>query len=438
MADIEAPSDLYSRLKRKNFTAAVLGLGYVGLPLAMEYADAGVPVIGIDLDGAKVRALRAGKSYIDDIPSESLKNAVEMGLLRTTTDFSALAEADTVNICVPTPLRKTKDPDLSYIVSAAEQVAKYLHKDMLIVLESTTYPGTTDEVLVPMFEAGGLKVGRDIFLAFSPERVDPGNARFTTKNIPKVVGGVTPRCTKMAAALYGGVLESVHPVSKASVAEMVKLLENTFRSVNIGLVNEIALMCDRMGIDVWEVIDAAKTKPFGFMPFYPGPGIGGHCIPLDPFYLSWKAKQYGFESRFIELAGVINGQMPHFVVGKVADALNRFRKPVNGARVLILGVAYKKNISDVRESPALDIMQLLQRKGAALAYCDPHVPVLSEHGIALKGEKFSAAALRKADCVVVVTDHDAFDWRLVAREAKVVVDARNALKGRNGKKIVKL
>ncbi len=438
MADIDSRRDLYGRLKSKDFTAAVIGLGYVGLPLAIEYADAGIPVIGVDLDGAKVRALRSGKSYIDDIPSASVKNAVEMGLLRATTDFSALAEADTVNICVPTPLRKTKDPDLSYIVSAAEQVAKYLHKDMLVVLESTTYPGTTEEVLVPMFEEKGLKVGRDIFLAFSPERVDPGNARFTTKNIPKVVGGVTPKCTKMAAALYGGVLENVHPVSKASVAEMVKLLENTFRSVNIGLVNEIALMCDRMGIDVWEVIDAAKTKPFGYMPFYPGPGIGGHCIPLDPFYLSWKAKQFGFESRFIELAGVINGQMPHFVVDKIIDALNRSRKSVNGAKVLILGVAYKKNISDVRESPALDIIQLLIRMGAALTYCDPYVPVLSEHGITLKGEKFSAAALRKADCVVVVTDHDDFDWQLVARESKVVVDARNALKGKNGKKVIKL
>jgi len=438
MPDIESRSDLYTRLKRKHFTAAVIGLGYVGLPLAIEYADAGITVIGIDLDGAKVRALRAGKSYIDDIPSGSVKNAVDLGLLRATTDFSALAEADTVNICVPTPLRKTKDPDLSYIVSAAEQVAKYLHKDMLIVLESTTYPGTTVEVLAPMFEAKGFKAGRDIFLAFSPERVDPGNARFTTKNIPKVVGGVTSKCTKMAVALYSGVLENVHPVSTASVAEMVKLLENTFRSVNIGLVNEIALMADRMGIDVWEVIDAAKTKPFGFMPFYPGPGIGGHCIPLDPFYLSWKAKQFGFESRFIELAGVINGQMPHFVVGKVVDALNRSRKSVNGARVLILGVAYKKNISDMRESPALDIIELLNRKGAALSYCDPHVPVLSEHGVTLKAEKFSAATLRKADCVVVVTDHDAFDWRLVARESKVIVDARNALKGKNGRKVIKL
>ncbi|MBI5575235.1 MAG: nucleotide sugar dehydrogenase [Deltaproteobacteria bacterium] len=433
-----ARGNLLSRLKRKNFTAAVIGLGYVGLPLAVEYADAGIQVIGIDVDGVKVRTIRAGKSYIGDIPSESIAAAVEAGLLRATTDFSALAEADTVNICVPTPLRKTKDPDLSYIVNAAEQVVKYLHKDMLIVLESTTYPGTTDEVLVPMFEQKGFKVGRDIFLAFSPERVDPGNAQYTTKNIPKVVGGVTPKCSKMAATLYGGVLQNVHPVSCSSVAEMVKLLENTFRSVNIGLVNEIALMCDRMGIDVWEVIDAAKTKPFGFMPFYPGPGIGGHCIPLDPFYLSWKAKQFGFESRFIELAGVINAQMPHFVVGKVGDALNRFRKSINGAKILVLGVAYKKNISDVRESPALDILQLLMKKGAILSYSDPFVPELNEHGIRMKGEKFSAATLRKADCVVLVTDHEQFDRELIARESKAVVDTRNALKGYTGDNIIKL
>ncbi len=432
------PDDLLSRLKRKEFTACVIGLGYVGLPLAMELADAGVPVIGIDLDGAKIRQLRSGRSYIDDVSSETVRNAVDLGLFRPTSDFSALAEADTVNICVPTPLRKTKDPDLSYVVGAAEMASKYLHRDMLVVLESTTYPGTTVEVLVPMFEEKGFTVGRDLFLAFSPERVDPGNRQFTTKNIPKVVGGVTPRCTRMATAFYSGALETVHPVTTATVAEMVKLLENTFRSVNIGLVNEIALMCDRMGIDVWEVIDAAKTKPFGYMPFYPGPGIGGHCIPLDPFYLSWKAKQYGFESRFIELAGVINGQMPHFVVGKVVEALNRSRKSVNGAKVLVLGVAYKRNISDVRESPALDILTLLGRMGANLSYCDPHVPELDEHGITMTGEKFSAATLRKADCVVVVTDHSAFDWDLVATEAKAVVDARNALKGKGGPKVIKL
>jgi UDP-N-acetyl-D-glucosamine dehydrogenase len=438
MSDVGSREALLARIRAKKFTAAVIGLGYVGLPLAVEFAQAGISVIGIDSDGDKIRAIRAGKSYIGDVPSDSLRAAVESGRLRATSDYSALAEADTVNICVPTPLRKTKDPDLSYVVSAAEAIVKYVHSGMLIVLESTTYPGTTDELLVPMFEEKGFKVGRDIFLAFSPERVDPGNPLYTTKNIPKVVGGATPKCTKLATALYEGVLERVHPVSTAAVAEMVKLLENTFRSVNIGMVNELALMCDRMGIDVWEVIDAAKTKPFGFMPFYPGPGIGGHCIPLDPFYLSWKAKQYGFESRFIELAGVINGQMPHFVVGKVVDALNRFRKSVNGAKVLVLGVAYKKDISDVRESPALDILQLLGQKGAKLSYCDPHVPMLDEHGIRMKAEKFSAATLRKADCVVLVTDHSAFDYRMVARESKVIVDARNALKGKNGKNIIKL
>jgi UDP-N-acetyl-D-glucosamine dehydrogenase len=438
MSDVASQGDLLARLKRKDFTAAVIGLGYVGLPLAVECADAGIRVIGIDSDGAKIRAIRSGKSYVDDVPSETVKAAVDAGFFRVTSDYSALAEADTVNICVPTPLRKTKDPDLSYVVSAAEQVVKYLHRDMLIVLESTTYPGTTDELLVPMFREKGFTVGKDVFLAFSPERVDPGNPQFGTKNIPKVGGGATPRCTKMAEALYGCVLENVHAVSSATVAEMVKLLENTFRAVNIGLVNEIALMCNRMGIDVWEVIDAAKTKPFGFMPFYPGPGIGGHCIPLDPFYLSWKAKQYGFESRFIELAGVINGQMPHFVVGKVVDALNRFKKSVNGAKVLILGVAYKKDISDVRESPAFDILQLLSQKGAKLSYCDPHVPVLAEHGMRMKAEPLSAATLKKADCVVVVTDHSDFDYRLVARESKVVVDTRNALKGKNGDKIIKM
>jgi len=430
--------DLLSRLKEKNFTAAVIGLGYVGLPLAMEYCDAGIEVIGVDLDGTKVRLLRAGKSYVGDVPAETVKSAVDAGLFTATTDFSAVAMADTVNICVPTPLRKTKDPDLSYIVGAMESIVGFLHKDMLLVLESTTYPGTTVEVLAPMVEAKGFKVGTDVFLAFSPERVDPGNAQFTTKNIPKVVGGVTPKCTKVATALYSGVLERVHPVSSAAVAEMVKLLENTFRSVNIALVNEIALMANRMGIDVWEVIDAAKTKPFGFMPFYPGPGIGGHCIPLDPFYLSWKAKQFGFESRFIELAGVVNGQMPHYTVDKVAEALNRYRKAVNGSKVLVLGVAYKKNISDVRESPALDILQLLSQRGAHLSYCDPYVPEVREAGFTLKASPFTAATLRKADCVVIVTDHAAFDYKIVHREAKTVVDTRNALKGLNGKKVVKI
>ena len=430
--------DLLARLKAKDFTAVVIGLGYVGLPLAMEYAGAGIEVIGVDVDGSKVRALKAGKSYIGDVPQKTVKDAVASGRFSATTDYSVVAMADTVNICVPTPLRKTKDPDLSYIVGAMEHIAGYLHKDMLIVLESTTYPGTTQEVLAPMIEEKGYKIGRDIFLAFSPERVDPGNEKYTTKNIPKVVGGVTPRCGRMAAALYGGVMETVHPVSSAAVAEMVKLLENTFRSVNIGLVNEIALMANRMGIDVWEVIEAAKTKPFGFMPFYPGPGIGGHCIPLDPFYLSWKAKQFGFESRFIELAGVVNGQMPHYTVDRVGEALNRFQKSINGSKVLVLGVAYKKNISDVRESPALDILHLLSEKGARLSYCDPYVPEVRDGVLNLKATPFSASTVRKADCVLIVTDHAAFDYRMVARESKVVVDTRNALKGYNGKKIVKL
>jgi UDP-N-acetyl-D-glucosamine dehydrogenase len=430
--------DLLSRLKEKNFTAAVIGLGYVGLPLAMEYADAGIEVIGIDIDGSKVRSLKAGRSYIGDVPSEWVKKAVDAGLFTATTDYSAVAMADTVNICVPTPLRKTKDPDLSYIVSATEHILDYLHKDMLLVLESTTYPGTTAEVLAPMVEGKGFRVGKDIFLAFSPERVDPGNAQYTTKNIPKVVGGVTPQCTRVAATLYRGVLQNVHPVSSSAVAEMVKLLENTFRSVNIGLVNEIALMANRMGIDVWEVIEAAKTKPFGFMPFYPGPGIGGHCIPLDPFYLSWKAKQYGFESRFIELAGVVNAQMPHYTVDKVAEALNRFRKAVNGAKVLVLGVAYKKNVNDVRESPALDILHLLAKKGANLSYCDPYVREVELPEITLRTSPFTAATLRRADCTVIVTDHTVFDYGMVGRESKVVVDTRNAMKGMYGKKVIKI
>ncbi|MBP2686891.1 MAG: UDP-N-acetyl-D-glucosamine dehydrogenase [Deltaproteobacteria bacterium] len=412
MAGSRNGKDLLSRIKGKKFTAAIVGLGYVGLPLAMEYADAGIEVIGIDVDGSKVRALRAGKSYIGDVPAEVVKSAVDAGRFTPTTDYSAVGMADTVNICVPTPLRKTKDPDLSYIVGAMEHLVEYLHKDMLIVLESTTYPGTTKEVLGPMVEEKGFKVGKDIFLAFSPERVDPGNPQFTTKNIPKVVGGVTPACTKVAVALYSGVLENVHPVSTAAVAEMVKLLENTFRSVNIALVNEIALMA--------------------------GPGIGGHCIPLDPFYLSWKAKQFGFESRFIELAGVVNGQMPHYTVEKVAEALNRSRKAVNGAKVLVLGVAYKRNISDVRESPALDILQLLASRGAHLSYCDPYVAEVREGGMTLAASPFSAATLRKADCVVIVTDHAVFDFKLVAREAKAIVDTRNAMKGHNGRKVVKL
>jgi UDP-N-acetyl-D-glucosamine dehydrogenase len=345
-------------------------------------------------------------------------------------------ELDTINICVPTPLRKTKDPDMSFIVSSCQEIARHFHAGQLVILESTTYPGTTDEVVLPILSKSGLEVGRDFFLCFSPERVDPGNPKFQTVNIPKVVGGCTPVCTEMGSLLYAQALEQVVAVSSTQVAEMVKLLENTFRMINIGLANEIALMCDRMGINVWEVIDAAATKPFGFMPFYPGPGLGGHCIPIDPFYLSWKTKQSGFEARFIELAGYINGQMPHFVTDKVQNALNDAGKPVKGSRIHVMGVAYKRNIDDMRESPALDVILLLERRGAIVSYSDPHVPHLRLDGSQLDAQPESAAA--DADCVVIITDHTAFDYRALVERAPLIVDTRNALKGFTSPKIVRL
>jgi UDP-N-acetyl-D-glucosamine dehydrogenase len=434
----KVPGGLLSRLKERRVRSAVVGLGYVGLPLAMELCAVGIPVVGIDVDERKVKALNAGKSHVGDVPSAALKKAVAAKLFRATTDFSEAAKCDTVDICVPTPLNKTKEPDLSFVVAAGEAIAPHVHRDMLVILESTTYPGTTEEVLVPLLAKKGLVVGKDVFVAFSPERVDPGNPTFGTRNIPKVVGGVTPACTEAATIFFSSFLEKVHPVSRAAVAEMVKLLENTFRSVNIGMVNEMALMCRRMGIDVWEVIDGAKTKPFGFMPFYPGPGIGGHCIPLDPFYLSWKAKEYGFESRFIELAGAVNRQMPHYVVDRVADALNDHGKAVRGSKVLVLGVAYKKDIDDVRESPALEILDMLREKGAKLSYSDPHVAVLSDNGVTMRSVAFTAEAVSAADCVVIVTDHKAFDYAMVAKRAKAVVDTRNALKGHPGKNVTKI
>ncbi len=379
-----------------------------------------------------MRAIRMSETF----QSATLAPLVESGKLKATADFSVVRDLDTVNICVPTPLRKTKDPDMSYIVSACGEIAKFFHPGMLIILESTTYPGTTDEVVLPMLEQGGLKVGKDFFLCFSPERVDPGNAKYNTSNIPKVVGGTTAACSEMGRLFYAQALEKVVAVSSTQVAEMVKLLENTFRMINIGLANEIALMCDRMGINVWEVIDAAATKPFGFMPFYPGPGLGGHCIPIDPFYLSWKTKQAGIEARFIELAGYINGQMPHFVVDKIQNALNEHSKPVKGSHVHILGVAYKKDIEDVRESPALDIMLLLKRRGARLSYSDPHVASLALDGEQLKSEDAGVAAA--ADCTVVVTDHSSFNYRQIADRAKLIVDTRNAFKGIQSPKIVRL
>ncbi|HET7219589.1 MAG TPA: nucleotide sugar dehydrogenase, partial [Vicinamibacterales bacterium] len=379
-----------------------------------------------------IQAIEEGRSYIPDVAKSDVLSLKRASKLDATTDFAVVKELDTINICVPTPLRKTKDPDMSYIVSAVESIAKYLHAGMLIVLESTTYPGTTDEVVQPLLEATGLKAGVDFFLAFSPERVDPGNPTFQTHNVPKVVGGLTPDCSKLAGALYGTAITTIVPVSSTRVAEMVKLLENTFRAVNIGLVNELALMCDKMHIDVWEVVDAAKTKPFGFMAFYPGPGLGGHCIPIDPFYLSWKAKQTGFDPRFIELAGHINGGMPHYVVEKVADALNTKRKAINGSNILIAGVAYKRDIDDMRESPALDVMGLLHGKGATVSYADPYVPEV--HGrewsgrYDIKSVDLTRGSIGQYDCVVIITDHKAFDYDALVAEADVIVDTRNAIK----------
>jgi UDP-N-acetyl-D-glucosamine dehydrogenase len=427
---------LEEKIASRRARVGIVGLGYVGLPLAVEFAKAGFSVTGIDLHAGKTARVNAGDSYVGDISSSVLSKLVQEGKLRATTDFAAVRDLDTINICVPTPLRKTKDPDMSYIVSSCEEILKYLHPGMLIILESTTYPGTTEELLLPMFEKSGLRVGQDFFLCFSPERVDPGNPKYQTSNIPKVVGGSTAACTEMGRLFYAQALASVVPVSSTQVAEMVKLLENTFRMINIGLVNEMALMCDRMGINVWEVIDAAATKPFGFMPFYPGPGLGGHCIPIDPFYLSWKTKQAGIEARFIELAGYINGQMPHFVVDKIQNALNDAGKPVKGSHIHILGVAYKKDIEDLRESPALDVMLLLKRRGACLTYSDPYVAQLQLDGEQLQAQPEAVAG--EADCTAIITDHSSFDYPGLAARSHLIVDTRNALRGVNLPHVVRL
>jgi UDP-N-acetyl-D-glucosamine dehydrogenase len=430
--------NLKRRIEGRRARIAVIGLGYVGLPLAVEFARSGFRVTGIDTEKAKIDSINSGISYIRDVTSIELQREVRGGRLEATDDFSRLLEMDCVSICVPTPLRKTRDPDVSSIVSAAKQIARYLHRGELVVLESTTYPGTTDELILPMLEATGLEVGKDFFLGFSPERVDPGNKRFMTRNIPKVVGGVTPQCNQVAVALYTSSVSSVVPVSSTKVAEMVKLLENTFRSVNIGLVNEIALMCDKMKIDVWEVIEAAASKPFGFMPFYPGPGLGGHCIPIDPFYLSWKAKLSGFEARFIELAGQVNGSMPYHVVYKVGEALNSVRKSVNGSNILLLGVAYKADVDDARESPALDIYQMLTALGADVSYCDPYIPEIRTDRFHIKAKPLTPDLLEKADCVVITTAHSAFDYKFIASKAKLIFDSRNALKGLTSSRIWRL
>ncbi len=422
-----AAARLIERFERRQGRIGVVGLGYVGLPLAVTLAESGCPVIGIDMDGAKVEAIQRGQSYIEDVPTSQIAALVSGERLSASTSFETLAQADGVSICVPTPLRKTGDPDLSYIVSAVRALVPYLHPQMVVILESTSYPGTTREMVLPELEKQGFKVGTDLFLAFSPERVDPGRKDWTTANMPKVVGGITPACTEVAAAMYAQAMSAVVRVSSAEVAEMAKLLENTYRAVNIGLVNEMALMCERLGIDVWEVIEAAATKPFGFMKFTPGPGLGGHCIPIDPLYLSWKLKSVKYTARFIELASEINTGMPRYVVRRVQDLLNDAGKPLREARILILGVAYKPNVADMRESPALDIIGLLQEKGAAVEYHDPYVPALSEEGIELRSVPDVNKAAAQADCVVIVTDHRAVDYPALARSARLIFDSRNVM-----------
>ncbi|HOG59650.1 MAG TPA: nucleotide sugar dehydrogenase [Anaerolineaceae bacterium] len=433
--------ELIELINKRRANIGIIGLGYVGLPLAITFANAGFNVTGIDPNQEKVDSINRGESYILDVPNAHVRKHVEAGRLRATTDYSLLAEIDAVSICVPTPLRKTGDPDLSFIANASESLAPYLHRGMVIVLESSTYPGTTRELVLPkLSECCGLKVGEDFFLAFSPERVDPGRTDWTTYNTPKVVGGITQACTEVSTTWYAQALETVVPVSTTEVAEMTKLLENTFRMINISMVNELAQMCDRLGIDVWEVIDAAATKPFGFMKFTPGPGMGGHCIPIDPLYLSWKMKSINYTARFIDLASEIDSNMPRYVVSKIQDALNRYKKPLNGSKVLILGVAYKPNINDLRESPAFDVIHLLQEKGALVSYYDPFVPEVDFEFVRMNSEKDLAAAVEKADCVAIITNHSKVDYHLVFEKAQLIFDARNALKdiAKKSPKVVKL
>jgi len=416
---------LVAKLEDRTALIGIIGLGYVGLPLLLRYVEAGYQVLGFDIDSAKPAMLHRGETYIEHIPS-ALIAAARHGF-EATSDFSRAGEADALIICVPTPLDDHREPDLSFVINTVESIVPSLRPGQIVSLESTTYPGTTDEELRPRMEAGGLKVGEDIHLVFSPEREDPGNTRFTTRTIPKVVGGITPACLRAGVALYRQVIDEVVPVSSTRAAEMTKLLENIHRAVNIGLVNEMKIVADRMGIDIHEVIRAAATKPFGFVPYYPGPGLGGHCIPIDPFYLTWKAREYGINTRFIELAGEVNSNMPAWVVGKVGDALNDRRKAVKGSRILVLGIAYKKNVDDMRESPAVVIMELLQEKGAAIAYSDPHVPVfpkMRRHRFDLASEAISAESLAAYDCVVVATNHDAFDWAFIREHARLIVDTR--------------
>ena len=429
---------LKEKISSRSLHIAIVGLGYVGLPLAITFAEAGFHVTGIDIDQQKVDLANKGQSYLPDIPSSALQSLINAERLIFTTDYSTLKDIDAISICVPTPLRKTRDPDISYIMAATQQVRTHLHLGQLVVLESTTYPGTTDELVLSELAGTGLQVGQDFFLAFSPERIDPGNPHFGTHNTPKVVGGITKACTELAAAYYGAAIEQVVPVSSARVAEMTKLLENTFRAVNIGLVNEIAIICEKLDINVWEVIDAAATKPFGLMRFLPGPGLGGHCIPVDPHYLSWKLKTLDYTARFIELAAEINSSMPQYVVGKVSKTLNELRRSLNGSTILILGVAYKRNVSDVRESPACDIIQALIAQKAVVLYNDEYVPSLALRDRTLRSQTLSSGLLQAADCVVIVTDHSYYDVAWIVEEARSIVDTRNITRDIDDPKILRL
>jgi UDP-N-acetyl-D-glucosamine dehydrogenase len=419
---------LIAKGRDRTALCGIVGLGYVGLPLVIEFVRAGYRVLGFDVNKGVVEGLNAGRSHIQDVPSADVERAVKEGRFEATTDLSRLKEPDLISICVPTPLSKTKDPDVSYVLAATESVKRTLRRGQAVVLESTTYPGTTRELMLPALESTGLKVGEDFFLAFSPERVDPGNPTWHTRNTPKVVGGITPACFETVSAIYQPAIETLVPVSSTEAAELVKILENTFRSVNIGLVNEMAIVCDKLGVDVWEVIDAAATKPFGFMKFTPGPGLGGHCIPIDPHYLAWKMRALNYKTRFIEIAGEVNAEMPEFWVGKVVDRLNDRGKAVRGSRVLVLGVAYKKDIDDIRESPAIDVIRLLERRGAHVMFHDPHVKVLREDGMELTSVPLTPQTLTQSDCVIIVTDHSAVDYGMVAQHAPIVVDTRHVLR----------
>jgi len=438
LSDARSGETLEKKIRNRSARVGVIGLGYVGLALAMEMAEAGFHVTGIDIDKKKVKSVNAGLSYIPDVNSESLRHLISQERFEATDSMAAVESLDAVSICVPTPLRKTKDPDLSYVIAAVDAVLDHLQPGQLIILESTTYPGTTRELVLPALEKTGLQVGKDFFLAFSPERIDPGNPNYSTQNIPKVIGGITPRCTELAGLLYGQFIERIVPVPDPETAEMVKLLENTFRCVNIALANEFALLCHKFSINVWDVIDAAKTKPFGFMPFYPGPGLGGHCIPVDPYYLTWKAKMNGAEPRLIDMATTINNQMPAFTITRVADALNEREKSLRGSKILALGITYKRDASDIRESPALEVLEGLHAKGAQVFYSDPFVRSVKLNGGVIQSIELSPQLLESMDCVVVLTDHSAFNSSMIAAHSPLIFDSRNMLKDFQGSNIVRL